>query len=296
MRIPLSIADPSTAPHMGCPGGTAPYAVMRDHIRLSYAMSTNHVNGQTFVFGEFATSNTDRSITPMICKYGTGAYAPSSDSVSLTCPRFSDGVCAGSSVSLHALKVSVHVSGPEDSHLLPNGDISIGTLNQRLDPNTFATWGQVQDMVVGRRGVKTFSAYSLLTGSQSVLTYPLDQITWKSFAPHNAVSSATANTPTDGIAPIVVSFQPGSSGTLVMDIYPEYRIIYGGGGGVTVSELNVRHPPGSENVWQQVGSAIHSVGGFVYNNRQQLMAGATALGDLAGRATRTTGPALLMLK
>jgi hypothetical protein len=279
---------------MGCPGGTAPYAVMRDHVRFSIGMSSS-ASGSTFVLTEYCLSNTDHALVPLICKHGSGAAVPSVLSSGLVSPRFQDGICIGSSVSLHALKVSVHVSGPEGSNLIPSGDISIGTLNQRLDTNTFATWGAIQDMVVSRRGVKTFSAYSLLTGSQSVLSYPMDQISWKSFERHTGGDSPTANIPTDGLAPIVVTFQPGSNGVLVLDIYPEYRIIYGSSGGIAVSELNVKHQPGSEAVWQQVGNAIQSAGGFVYNNREQLMAGATALGNLAGRATRATGPALLAL-
>lgn len=273
------IVDASSASHVPCPITLGPYTVVRGRASLTLASST--VSTKVVLIGPHTVSTAglrDLTISPIVAVYGTGTGVPGTTEDYLTdslagtyCSSVAGNTANG---NLHGLTLVVNCLSP---NTVAEGQIYVGSLNQRINRSRFATWDAVGDALIGRREVRPLSAYRVLSKELKYHCYPVDIVDWSRQIPMVTQSSTLGeNIALDSLSQMVVVLPKTTVAVnYSLTFFTQWRINFSD---TALSSTATTKPASSMDLWNKIAAVGSDTGGFM----ETVESGVAALGALRG--------------
>lgn len=260
----LAAVDASTAVHVPPPIPLGPYTVVRG--RSSFTIGTSTSAKTVLLVGPHTTTTAgqrDLTISPVVGVTGSGVFVPGvnetvlSDSVLL--PYANTLALNQANASLHSLTVIVNCLSTATA---AEGQIFVGSINQRINRTRFGTWNDVADSLINRRDVQPHSAYSTLASPLKFSSYPVDVVDWASQRPLVLPGTvAGTDVSSDSLAQMVFVMTPTVAVVnYSITVYTEWRINFVDA--ALASTANA-HSSSPMELWSQIAEFGNQTSGFV---------------------------------
>lgn len=224
----------------------------------------------------------DLTITPNIGTSGVGTNVPGT-----TDTLHSDGILvpyaatlAGNLANgnLHAMTMVLNCLSTATQ---AEGQVYVGSLNQRINRSRFLSWTDVGTSIINRREVQPHSAYSILSTPLKVSCYPVDIVDWARQSPVVLASGTVGDNVTmDSLSQMVLVVPPTTNVVnYTVTVYTEWRVNFVD---AALSSTAVSRPASKMDLWSQIAHVGNETSGFVSRAESALMGGMKAFGALQG--------------
>lgn len=290
------MVDASRAVHIPSPIPLGPYTVVRG--RSTIQVSSNSSGQYTvLLLGPHTVAtlgSRDLSITPCVGVSGVGTNVPGT-----TETIYSDSIIAPYAASLsgnlangnlHGMTAVINCLSTATS---AEGQVYLGSLNQRINRSRFAVWNDVALALINRREVSPHSAYNILATPLKVSCYPVDIIDWAAQSPILPATGTTGDNVTmDSLSQLVMVIPPTSSVlNYSVTIYTEWRINFVD---AALASTATTKTATSMSVWSRIAAAGSDTAGFLQKAESFVSSGFQVAASLRG-AVATAGRAAAML-
>lgn len=282
MQRPTSfskVVDATSNTHVPCPITLGPYTVVRGRVNLSIQTNTN--NSTVVLLGPHTVSTAglrDLTITPVVTISGVGTDVPGTTELltpdNLISSYASSVAGNAANGNLHGLTVVLNCLSPTTT---VQGQVYVGSLNQRINRSRFATWNAVADSLITRREVKPYSAYNVLSKPLKYSVFPVDIVDWARQVPLVLQAAAPGDNITmDSLSQGVLIF-PATAAVVsyTITVYTEWRVNFSD---AALASTATTRPASPMDMWNKVAAVGTDTGGFV----QALEQGMSMAGALQG--------------
>jgi len=261
----FAAVDAMNTVHVPPPIPLGPYTIVKG--RSSITVTTNAFGQRTvLLLGPHTTTTAgqrDLTISPVIGISGVGVNIPGavetvlSDSVLL--PYANTLALNQANASLHSLTVVLNCLATATT---AEGQVYIGTINQRINRTRFALWNDVADALINRRDVQPHSAYSTLATPLKFSSYPVDVVDWARQSPLVLPGVGPGTDVTmDSLAQMVLVFPATTVAvSYSVTVYTEWRINFVDAALASTASAHVSSPL---SLWSSIAEFGNQTSGFI---------------------------------
>lgn len=279
-----TVVDASLATHIPPPVPLGPYTVLRG--RATINISSSALGQQTvLLLGPHTVAtigSRDLTITPNLGVSGVGTNVPGT-----TETLYSDAMIGPYAASLAGNLANGNLHGLTmvlnclSTATQAEGQVYVGSLNQRINRSRFPTWNDVANSLVNRREVQPHSAYNILSTPLKVSCYPVDIVDWARQMPVVLQSGTTGeNVTMDSLSQMVLVI-PATTAVVnyTLTVYTEWRVNFVD---AALSSTAVSRPASRMDLWSQIAHVGNETSGFISRAESALAGGMKAFGALRG--------------
>lgn len=284
----MAMAVDATRPsHIPPPIPLGPYSVL--HGRRTISLSTSTTGNTVVLCGPHTVSSSglrDIAISPIVAVSGVGTGVPGSapedyftDSLVGTYASTLTGNVANG--NLHALTIVVNCLSPTT---VVQGQVYVGSLNQRVNRSRYATYDDLANAMINRREIQPHSAYNILSSPVKFSCYPVDIADWaRQFPLVFQSNTLSENITMDSLSQLAVVLPPTTASvSYSITIYTEWRINFVD---PALASTATTKPASSMDIWSSIAAVGSETSGFI----QKVEGGIAALGALSGAASAGAG-------
>lgn len=280
------VVDATRDCHIPPPLPLGPYTVVRGRVTmfLNSDATGGHYNA-LLISPHGITGSRDVAVTPVVAIQGLGNGVPGLNETltndALISAYSAPMALTVASGQLHGLTVTVNCLSPCTA---AEGQMFIGSLNQRINRSRFVTWNALAQSVINRREMAAHSAYSILSDPLKLSCYPVDITNWASQVPICPSSPTLSDNYTlDSLSQIAIVLPPtNSSITYSITIYTEWRVNFTD---PALASTATTHAASDMGVWSQIAAAGSTTAGFLSGVETAVSSGLQALGALRGASS-----------
>lgn len=274
--------DASRPTHIPPPIPLGPYTVLRG--RTTISINTSTTDSTVVLLGPHTLAGAglrDLTITSLVATSGVGNGVPGASpenyytdviAGAYASSGFSDNKANG---NLHGLTIVLNCLSPTTT---VQGQVYVGSLNQRINRLRFSTYNELASSLINRREVQPHSAYNILASPVKFSAYPVDIVDWARQVPllNQAVSALADNVTLDSLSQLVV-VMPATSQVVSYSItvYTEWRMNFADSALASTATTKQASDMG---LWSSLAAAGSATSGFI----QQVEGGVAAMGALSG--------------
>ncbi len=292
------IVDASRAVHIPAPIPLGPYTVVRG--RSTVSVSTNSTGQYTvLLLGPHTISSVrDACVTPVIAVSGVGMNVPGTAET-----IYSDGIAVPYAASLtgnlangnlHGLTIVLNCLSTATQ---AEGQVFLGSLNQRINRTRYSVWNDVAIALLARREVQPHSAYNVLSDPIKASCYPVDIVDWAKQSPLVTVPVTSADNITmDSLSQLVMVFPPTTAILQYsVTVYTEWRMNFTD---AALASTATTKRASSMDLWSKLAAVGSDTSGFLQaagsavlgaGTMDNLIKGANTLGSVYQTASKVLG-------